>query len=242
MYMYYEKYIKYKKKYETLKNEIDILYLVHVTNNNPYNYRELKTSKYNINDQFPGVYFSLITKDNIDIENLFQGSYIMIFSCNLLKQKNYHINIRDYNGFITENNTYYPWSLHKAVKQIKSYSLNENTIHSNEVVFHDNISYNYLCKIIKYKTNLKLPKFICLTSTPPDLTKLPFYAFCFENKYTGIDPLQPSSLDFFIKMAKLAKLNPIPKTIEEIVKQIEDKVPYLLVHRYEQNLNILKKK
>jgi len=240
---YKNKYLKYKTKYINYKKQVgnanlpeDILYLVHVTNEDPTDYKELKTPSLNINDQFPGIYFTLITKDNIEVEQLFPGKYIMIFSCELLKQKNYHINIRDYNGFISEKNTFYPWSLDKAVNEISS-----DKKHSNEVVFHDNITYNFLCNIIEYNDKFKLPSHKCLTNEPPDLTKLPFYAFCFEYKYTGIDTISPSSFIFFIKMALLAKLNPIPKTKEEIIKAIEAKVPYLLENRSEQYIDILRK-
>ena len=129
----------------------DIYYLIHTTNNYK-DWSELQTSSIdNWHDQFPGVYLTLITKYNIDSERLFPGKYILIFSYELLKQKNYHINIRDYNGNITETNTYYPWNLNRAVQEIKNIQNDEkkkyDTIwQSNEVVFHDPISMKYLCK------------------------------------------------------------------------------------------------
>ena len=63
-----------------------------------------------------------------------------------MHQKNYHINLTDYNGILTENNTYYPWSLNKFV------NINKNTCISgkrtmNEIIFHDNINMKYCCKI-----------------------------------------------------------------------------------------------
>ena len=98
----------------------DIYYLIHTTNNYK-DWSELQTSSIdNWDDQFPGVYLTLITKYNIDSERLFPGKYVLIFSYELLKQKNYHINIRDYNGYITETNTYYPWNLNNAVQEIKN--------------------------------------------------------------------------------------------------------------------------
>ena len=55
----------------------DIYYLVHTTNNPNYNTWEyLKTAPFNTDDQFPGVYFSIITKYNIDNEFIFPGKYI----------------------------------------------------------------------------------------------------------------------------------------------------------------------
>ena len=90
----------------------DIYYLIHVTNDSKcFEWEELKVSEFNTDDQFPGVYFSIITKYNIDYEKLFPGKYILIFSKNLLYQQNYHINFVDYNGIIAEKNTYYPWIL-----------------------------------------------------------------------------------------------------------------------------------
>ena len=44
-----------------------IYYLLHATNNpDCINWTELRTWKFNTNDQFPGAYLSMITKDNIN--------------------------------------------------------------------------------------------------------------------------------------------------------------------------------
>jgi len=225
-----------------------VLYLVHTTNNNPEHYTELRTPKIDLEDQFPGVYFSLITSDNVDIERIYPGRYIMIFSPNLLKQKNYHINIRDNNGFITESNTYFPWNIESAIKQIEDYSKNpEAKWKANELIFHDNIPIKYLCEIIrKPKWNdenwstFSLPKTRCENKAKPDLTKMPFYVYTMENFYTGSDPLKPSSNDFYRKMALLARLDPIPRSTNLIISALKKKAPYLLIHRNEQNINALK--
>lgn len=222
-----------------------VLYLVHTTKHNPKKYTELRRSN-DLNHQFPGVYFSIITTDNINIEQLYSNRYIMIFSVNLLKQKNYHINIRDYNGFITETNTYYPWNLNEAIKKIEEYS-NDPTAEwkSNEIIFHDDIPMKYLCQIIK-KTkdfslpNVSLPTERCENKEEPDLTKLPFYVYSFEKKYTGRDPLTPSSNTFYRKMARLAKIDPTIKSTNDIISALEEKAPYFLEHRNEQNINALK--
>ena len=59
----------------------EIYYLVHSTDDPCcMGWKELKTSIFNTTDQFPGVYFSLITKYNIDSEIIFPGKYILIFS------------------------------------------------------------------------------------------------------------------------------------------------------------------
>ena len=50
----------------------DIFYLVHTTNNpDCLKWDELRISGNRTGDQFPGVYFSLITKWNIDKESIF---------------------------------------------------------------------------------------------------------------------------------------------------------------------------
>ena len=225
-----------------------VLYLVHTTNNDPTKYNELRAAK-DIENQFPGVYFSLITTQNKDIENLYPGKYIMFFSPELLKQHNYHINIQDYNGFISEKNTYFPWSLDKAVKIIDKESKLESGKHSNEIVFHDDIPMTYLCKIIEKPSfinntdaflSFKLPAERCVNSTPPDISKLPFYVYSFEHRYTGIDPLQSSAPSFFRKMAKLSKIYPIPDSTKEIIRKLEEKAPYFLTNRNEQNINALR--
>lgn len=101
--------------------------------------------------QFPGVYFTLITKDNLLTEELLTKSYCLIFSKNLLKQRNYHVNETDNNGFITENNTYFPWNLKEAVEEIKKNSLissSETGINyrlMNEVIFHNPVPMEYCC-------------------------------------------------------------------------------------------------
>lgn len=49
----------------------NILYLLHTTDNNIDKSKYLKKSNYDDNDRFPGVYFTLITKDNLKYEELF---------------------------------------------------------------------------------------------------------------------------------------------------------------------------
>ena len=85
-----------------------VLFLVHKTTikeNDP------KWSNIRIRDNFPvhrlfsGTYFSLVTKDNYETETkrLFDtGKDILIFSPELLKQRNYHFNPSDHNGIISE--------------------------------------------------------------------------------------------------------------------------------------------
>jgi hypothetical protein len=200
----------------------DILYLIHSTDN-PFNINditELIPSKLeNAEQQFPGVYFSLITKNNIHTEPLYSHDNILIFSKKLLEQRNYHINIRDYNGWINESNTYFSWELDKAVNIINNF---ENNI-GNEVVFHDSISIKYLLSYIKSGSNKDLPYNIDSINIPdPDMSKIPFYCIPFENNYNGIKKLNISSKEFYIKMAKMCLIENIEeKTIEEIIELIK---------------------
>jgi hypothetical protein len=200
----------------------DILYLIHAVDN-PFNINditELIPSKIeNAEHQFPGVFFTLITKHNIRNEPLFSYDNILIFSKKLLEQKNYHINFRDYNGWINEENTYFHWELDKVVYKINN---TENTI-GNEVVFHDSISMKYLCSYIKSGTNNDLPLTIDSINIPsPDISKIPFYCIPYENNYNGIEKLNISSKEFYIKMAKMCLIENIEnKKIEEIIELIK---------------------
>ena len=214
----------------------DVLYLVHTTNHDPSKYTELRVST-DIEHQFPGVYFSLITKQNRSTEHIYPGKYIMIFSAELLNQRNYHINLRDYNGIITETNTYFPWNIEKAIARINADALESNGNHANEVVFHDNIPMNYRCRILE-KSVLPIERYI--NDEKADMTKLPFYLYCFEHRYTGANPLMSSSPVFFRNMAILAGLDPIPETTDAMIEEFIKKVPYFLEHRGEQRIDALR--
>ena len=236
----------------------DIFYLLHKTKDyNKEDWTELKTSSIdNSDDQFPGVYLTLITKDNIKSEKLYSGKYVLIFSRKLLNQKNYHINIQDNNGMITETNTYYPWNINEAVDKIKKST--ENTT-MNEVVFHDPISMEYLCEVIKfptaeelanlsdedfdkYRPNSLLPEEIMENDFEPDMTKEPFYCYPQDN-YTGVDKTSSSSKDFLETMAKVCNINTnTDKTLDEkeLFDKIKKKIPHLYSKRNEQNIQALK--
>ena len=234
-----------------------ILYLVHaIPSDYDKTWKELKTSSIDdANDQFPGVYFSLITKDNLQREQLYYNGTILIFSKKLLEQENYHINISDYNGFINEKNTYFPWELNKAVKKYKSI-LKKNKYHvGNEVIFHDPIPMKYLCAVIMNKsisndiktkydmrmtTNLLLPKYEIYNDEPPDMSKLPFYCIPLEDNYTGADKYKLSSKKFYQKMAILCNVDKNKKR-EDIIEEIKLKLKDLYYNRDKQNIKEFKK-
>ena len=217
-----------------------VLYLIHSTHNFDMNWNELKPSKIDdINHQFPGVYFTLITKNNLENQILYYSKNYLIFSKKLLEQENYHINIRDYNGFINEKNTYYSWNLDKAINK-----LNNKKNSMNEIVFHDPIPLKYLCLNITINNfnNIKksLPKCEIYNDEEPDKTKIPFYCIPYENNYTGIGKYNLSSKKFYEKMAILSNVNR-NQTREKIIEEIKDKMLDLYNNRNKQNLIEFKK-
>jgi hypothetical protein len=227
----------------------EIYYLIHTTNNpDCINWSELRTDEFNIDDQFPGVYLSIITKDNINKEYIFPGKYIIILSKNLLLQQNYHINLTDYNGIVSEKNTFFPWNLDNFISKSNNLSSSETRTQS-EIVFHDNIDMKYCCGIIsilKKDTNIKinnfLPKISLENEEEPDMTKQPFLCYPFEDIYTGINPLPKSSNKWYEMMSKVCKINidESNNTPEDIIRNIKEKANELYNHRDEQDINLLK--
>ena len=223
----------------------NILYLLHTTDNNIDKSKYLKKSNYDDNDQFPGVYFTLITKDNLKYEELFPAKNYLIFSKKLLEQQNYHINFIDYNGFINESNTYYPWELDSVVKKIKS----NNGIFLNEVVFHDNIPLDYLCINIKITDNiissitnlneLLLPKYEIYNDIKPNIDILPFFCHAKEIYYSGKYPQKKSSEQFYKNMAIMCNIDTKLKT-NEIIQKINEKIDELNNNREKQKIKAFK--
>ena len=220
----------------------NIFYLVHTTNDYTEEWRELKTSRIeDYENQFPGVYLTLVTKENIhDVDLYPDNKQILIFSKKLLEQNNYHINLRDYNGYISENNTFFSWNLNDAVNKINE---TKNNINGNEVVFHDPIPIEYLCLVInnlsKVPNNMVLPNIPIENEVQPDMTKDPFYCYPLEKNYTGIDPFPESSRKFFVKMAMTCNVD-INLPTDDIIKQIKKKIPYLYANRTKQQIKVLK--
>ena len=187
-------------------------------------------------DQFPGVYFSLITKYNLKYETLFPAKNCLIFSKKLLEQQNYHINFVDYNGF--------PWELDKVIKKLKSHKGD----FTNEVIFHDNISLDYLCLKITLNdissnianlNELILPKYEMYNNTKLNKDILPFYCYAKENEYTGINPKKQSSNSFYKKMAIMCNID-TKLTREEIIEKINEKIDELNNNREKQKLKAFK--
>jgi hypothetical protein len=217
----------------------DIYYLVHTTNQDPKKWKNLNPGSIDdFEHQFPGVYLTLVTKQNIHKVPLYpDNTKILIFSKRLLEQNNYHINVTDHNGIISEENTYFPWNIDEALEKINK---SDEKI-GNEVVFHDPVSMKYLCTLIENKSgdasmNEYLPNVPIENKVEPNLKKLPFYCFPLEDNYTGIDIVPKSSGEFFKKMAKLCGVNSNLKK-DKIVKETKTKIPELYNNRKKQDLS-----
>lgn len=237
----------------------DIYYLIHITDKDPTTFERLLSKPCNEpdNGQFPGVYFTLITKDNIDTESYFPGKYCCIFSKKLLLQKNYHINIVDNNGVITEKNTYYPWNITRAVERINHNAQHSTSMYErmNEVVFHDSVDMKYCCKIITESSNLSellkfykkggipghLPRRAMTTAEPPDMTKLPFYCYTRDTPYFGTIRVPNSSLRWYKMMTRVAGIDDSRcKTKVACIEEINKRRKSLCKNRDKQNIEILK--
>ena len=215
----------------------DVYYLVHVTRDYSPKWKELKPSPLSdYENQYPGVYFSIVTKQNIDKIQLYPGKQILLFSKLLLDQQNYHINKRDYNGYVSEENTYYPWNLKEAI---------ENISDSNEVVFHDPISMKHLCAVIsksnisydiEMENNMLLPALPLYSDEKLDVTTKPFLCYPLENNYRGINPIPQSSNKFFKKMAEMCGVNSSLET-NVIIKKITEQIPQMYKNRDIQNIS-----
>jgi hypothetical protein len=155
------------------------------------------------------------------------------------------MNVRDYNGILSEKNTYYPWNLDEFID--KSKNLSKEIEQLNEVVFHDNIDMKYCCGIIgifkkQIKINHFLPNISMENEEEPDMTKQPFFCYPFEDIYTGSDPLPKSSTKWYHMMSKVCDINESTDTDrpEDIIKKIKDKAYELYNNRDKQHISLLK--
>lgn len=228
----------------------EIYYLIHTTNNpDCINWTELRTAPFNTDDQFPGVYLSIITKNNIKKEYVFPGKYIIILSKKILLQQNYHMNLRDHNGIVSEKNTFFPWNLDNFISKSNQLLSSDERRPENEIVFHDNIDMKYCCAIIsilKKDTNIKinnfLPEISIENAEEPDMTKKPFFCYPFEDIYTGSNEMSASSNSWYEMMARVCKIDidEANNTPEHISRNIKDKANELYNNRDEQDIHLLK--
>jgi len=164
----------------------DIIYLTHFTNidnindilKNNYLYTNIERVKNNIkyksccstycntyeekdfSSEFPGVYMSYVSKCDINTKIKYIGNICLVFNKKLLEQFNYHINLVDNNGFISEYITYFSVNAHQLPpkKSIEDfYKKHYGYYCGNEVVFHDKIHLSALCEIwVKTSTMFNL--------------------------------------------------------------------------------------
>lgn len=213
----------------------NLLYLVHTSTNRPEEIIDgyLKVSKLNKYD-FPGVYFSLITKHNYNKELLYPSKYCYLFPIDLLKFNNYHLNIRDFNGGLTEFNTYYPFNLNKGLEVLYN-----NKDYMNEIVFHNNIPMKYCNDFYLYSDILPKKQIRYNNIDPIYFNYLPFYSFSNEDIYTGIPLEKKSSKKWFRKLAQLANIDTnLP--IEEIIIELRMNMDLLYNNRHLQQLELFK--
>jgi len=224
----------------------NILYLVHFTSKYKKDWTELKVPEpYDPEDQFPGVYMSLVSKENLKTERFFPGKYALIFSKVLLNQENWHFNKKDYNGIIHERNTLFSWELDNIYEHLKK----ETQGTTNEIVFHNNVSMEYCCEIFEkeqdedglYKKLILPYEDNCtkrVNKSPEPFT--PFMCFPFHRTYTGIDPLRPNSLTFLKIIAQMCSINCSNKTYDEIYDMLLVHSKQIHKTREIQDIQILK--
>ena len=99
-------------------------------------------------------------------------------------QRNWHFNLLDQMGTLSETNTFFPWNLDKAMIQIqrnvektkeaRRMKQNIDWIH-NEFVVHDNVPMKYCTQVIDTESiGYKLPKTEQFSNETPDMSLLPF--------------------------------------------------------------------
>jgi hypothetical protein len=228
----------------------EVLYLVHSTNADPATLKTLKPSDISDIGQFPGVFMSIITRKNYGNEQLFPGKYYLIFSKELLKQRNYHFNLQDSNGMLNETFTYFPWNIEDAIPHIKAGGM-------NELVFHDPVDMKYCCKIVD-KITLKItlessvedwvkyfekggiwqlfPKKPMKNRARPNMTLLPWYGFINEDMYDGTVKIPPNSFAWYKMLARTANLEAPYRSKRVIIERLRAKASHMYANRGEQNL------
>ena len=129
--------------------------------------------------EFPGVCATLVTQNTVAdaAPILYPGDYILVLSCDLLRQRNYHFNINDDCGHLSDHNTVFPWQLPRFLKQNKLCSaiaqLGDDYV-GNEIVFHDPIKWAHVIHVLD-RHNFKLPRRVHRSAAIPDMELCPAY-------------------------------------------------------------------
>lgn len=205
--------IKYLTHFTDIENLSKILksgYLYTTIERNKLNIKyvgtaSLPTNTYKEEDfssEFPGIYLSFISQTEFGKKVRYWNKIMLVFSNKLLKQKNYHANIMDINGLISEGITYFPHNI-KDLPKLNDveeyYNKHYNSYSVNEIVFHDKININLVCEIW---CNNKATYEEVINNVPRNIKHL----IKIKNKYTNIvcnvdeKYLDLSSMPFFLNM------------------------------------------
>ena len=129
------------------------LFLMHASRTDPRLWpdRAVRTGWTDENSlvEFPGAYFTLVTADNIHTIEPYDcyDCYVAVFALDLLKQRNWHMNLADIHGQTRSNLTFFPWQLNDIAEVAK------RKTGFNEVVFHDSVPFApFLTHVFKITT------------------------------------------------------------------------------------------
>lgn len=148
------------------------LFLVHMSTSDPRTWTDRtlnRSAKHNFDTvsknltpleytQFPGVYMTLVTTANLDTVQFYPGAYMLIFSLDLLRQRNWHCNVQDMSGWLGEAVTFFPHQQAIIENQIRIQStrgVSKTGRSFNEVVIHDSVPLDpFLCHVIVGSTEV----------------------------------------------------------------------------------------
>lgn len=129
--------------------------------------------------EFPGVCATLVTQNTVAHAppTLYPGDYILLLSGALLCQHNWHLNINDDCGHMSDRNTVFPWQLERFLRRdglrAAAARLRDDFI-GNEVVFHDPLPWSQVVRVLD-RHNFRLPRHALCAHTPPDTSLRPAY-------------------------------------------------------------------
>lgn len=197
---------------------------------------ENKWSENKYGEEFPGIFMNYITENDVHDSIRYWGDIMLVFSKKLLNQNNYHINIIDNNGYISENLTFFKFNIDKMPNQkdvVDFYEKIYMDYPGNEIVFHDKIHISSLCEIWvdkkenyhklikqipkkyinlvkikrKYPKSVKCPNKIKIdTESLPFLLSLDFMKSSYFKAYYPYKNKTTSSKTFYKKMCHLANI------------------------------------
>lgn len=137
--------------------------------------------------QFPGTYFQVVYLGDV-IEPI-DGQITLVFPITIMeKQKKWHFNIIDRNGYMTYDSYFYFDMCHIPPKEQLKRFYNDNefiTFNKNEMILHSSISLDLLSTIVKDKP-FKIDKKITCNEDLLDKETLPIPFSEFDG-YTGIE-------------------------------------------------------